>query len=378
MLPPVEGAVLQHNPDFAGLYKTLTGAFLNPDGSTKHDPAAKERNAVREVGLALPSATDYLIGYELTILQELKQHRKQAAKQHLLLQAISTVNPAPQEAKPAPSLSRRAKPPPSRNQVAELSPSLLDLLLLLPQFLGHPPPPLSPESTALLLTNPPFSDFPSLLPQLANLVSANLHSSAVHLARIANPATNPSFVHRTIPSLPSYTTTLTTSIASRQEALTRARLAAATALSTLLHHHAHALAQLLRSLEAKHGPIARSLEFRATEVALTAQRQEAEAQTALWLARRDTYTPEVKKALGNYAAHLRDAKGRLAEAVRTLRGELEGYGVGEGEGRGQGGERGRGVKPGKEKTMREMARVYREMERQVDDVRVDLERLGRA
>jgi hypothetical protein len=53
MLPPVEDAVLQHNPDFAALYKILTTALLNPDGSTKNDPAAKERNAVREVGVAL-------------------------------------------------------------------------------------------------------------------------------------------------------------------------------------------------------------------------------------------------------------------------------------------------------------------------------------
>ncbi|KAK0642915.1 hypothetical protein B0T16DRAFT_376397 [Cercophora newfieldiana] len=354
MLPPVEDAVLQHNPDFAALYKTLTTALLNPDGSTKHDPAAKGRNAVRE---------------------ELAQHRKEAAKKHLLIQAISTVNPTPQDAKPAPSLIRRTKPQPQlqRNQVAELPSPLLDLLLLLPPFLADPPPSLTPESTSLLLNSPPFSDFPSLLPQLATLVSTNLNTSAVHLARIANPATNPSFVHRTIPSLPDHIATLTTSIASRQEALTRGRLAAATSLSNLLHYHAQALAHLLRSLEAKHGPIARSLEFRATEVALTAQRQETEAQTALWQARRDTYTPEVSKALRNYAAHLRDARGRLGEAIRTLQGELEEYGVQEG-GSGREG----GGKPGKERTMREMARVYREMGRQVDEVKADLERLGKA
>jgi len=50
MLPPVEDAVLQHNPEFATLYKTLTTSLLNFDGSTKNDPAMKERNAVREVG----------------------------------------------------------------------------------------------------------------------------------------------------------------------------------------------------------------------------------------------------------------------------------------------------------------------------------------
>lgn len=49
MFPPVNDAVLQNNPDFAALYKTLTTVVLNPDGSTKNDAAAKERDAVQEV-----------------------------------------------------------------------------------------------------------------------------------------------------------------------------------------------------------------------------------------------------------------------------------------------------------------------------------------
>lgn len=51
MLPPVEEAVLQSNPEFAALYSTLTTAILNADGTTKDDKsqAARERDAVREV-----------------------------------------------------------------------------------------------------------------------------------------------------------------------------------------------------------------------------------------------------------------------------------------------------------------------------------------
>lgn len=49
MFPPIENAVLQSNPDFAALYGTLTTALLNGNGSTKDDPAAKERIAVQEV-----------------------------------------------------------------------------------------------------------------------------------------------------------------------------------------------------------------------------------------------------------------------------------------------------------------------------------------
>lgn len=49
MFPPVDDTALQNNPDFANLYKKLTHVVLNPDGSTKNDPAAKEREAVRQV-----------------------------------------------------------------------------------------------------------------------------------------------------------------------------------------------------------------------------------------------------------------------------------------------------------------------------------------
>jgi hypothetical protein len=50
MLPPVEQSVLENNPEFVALYSKLTTSLLNPDGSTKNDPAAKERRLVSEVG----------------------------------------------------------------------------------------------------------------------------------------------------------------------------------------------------------------------------------------------------------------------------------------------------------------------------------------
>lgn len=49
MFPPVEDSILQNNPDFTNLYNKLTNVVLNPDGSTKNDPRAKERATVREV-----------------------------------------------------------------------------------------------------------------------------------------------------------------------------------------------------------------------------------------------------------------------------------------------------------------------------------------
>jgi hypothetical protein len=69
MLPPVEQAVLENNPDFAVLYSKLTASVLNPDGSTKTDPAAKERRVVSEVrsrGAAIASAAIQITIAQLT------------------------------------------------------------------------------------------------------------------------------------------------------------------------------------------------------------------------------------------------------------------------------------------------------------------------
>jgi hypothetical protein len=96
---------------------------------------------------------------------------------------------------------------------------------------------------------------------------------------------------------------------------------------------------------------------------------------------REVYTPRAAAALGRYAAHLRDARARAREEIGGLEEELGRYGVvvdrdrdGDSDGT-RGRERGNEAK---ERTMREMARVYRDMERQIEEVRADLERLGRA
>lgn len=86
------------------------------------------------------------------------------------------------------------------------------------------------------------------------------------------------------------------------------------------------------------------------------------------MVRGEVYSPSAMRALEGYADHLRDARGRVGEDIRGLRDVLGSYGVRDGEGGDQ----------GMERTMREMARVYREMNRQVEEVRGDLVRLGRA
>ncbi|KAG6360709.1 hypothetical protein INS49_011774 [Diaporthe citri] len=340
MLPPVEEAVLQNNPEFAALYSTLTTAILNPDGTTKDDKShvAKERGAVRE---------------------ELDTHRLVSAKHHLLAQTVSSAV-APEPARSTAKSATKAVPRPS-----ELPEPLLDLLLLLPPLLTCPEEPAA-ETLQLLLANPPLSSLDELVPDLASLVSSNLQSSAVQISRAAFPATNPSFIHRQVPSLARRIAELSSDLQRQSDSLADARLSATGAVNQLLQKQTEILVLLIRSLEAKHGGIARSLEHRAADVSLEAQLGQANAETALWNVRKNVYSPEVREALENYSVHLRDGQLRLREAMRTAQVELQDYGVAVD---------GRAGDPRRERALREAARVHRETRRQIEDAQNDLSRL---
>ncbi|UNI19758.1 hypothetical protein JDV02_005918 [Purpureocillium takamizusanense] len=345
MLPPVDDQVLRDNPEFARLYSTLTNVVLNPDGTTKHDEGEKKREAVRK---------------------ELDEYRIVAVKQRLLTHAIATASPLDSRAPAARSISqpgqRRREGVTTGGGAAEVPERLVDLLLLLPQLLEADTT-LSSESIELLVSSPPLSELGSMMPDLAALVSSNLYSSALSLARLTHPTTNASYLHRHIASLPQDYAALCASLGKAVEDLAVARTRTLASLVELLHTYTQCLAHLVRSLEAKHGVVARSLELRATDVALQAQRVDADAQGALRSLMKEVYSPEAVGALRNYAAHLQDAELRTTDRLRNLQAELADYGVGT-----AGGE-------GKEKLMREMARVHGEMTRQIEEVQKDLERL---
>ena len=78
------------------------------------------------------------------------------------------------------------------------------------------------------------------------------------------------------------------------------------------------------------------------------------------------YTPEVVDALRRYKENLRDARDRLSDRKKQAERALWGYGVGRREGEG-----GRE----KEKIMKEIARVYGELSREVREVGRDVDRL---
>ncbi|KAK7752945.1 hypothetical protein SLS62_005104 [Diatrype stigma] len=398
MIPPIDEEILKNNPDFERVYKKVTGALLNPDASTKDDAVAKKREAVQ---------------------QELREHRLKATRRYILRHAIKTAalhssSPEPTSTTAAAgptttSASGRPQLPHRRTRSSSafsttttttssqqqqqpppppLPQELIDILLLLPPLLDSARD-LPPSSLALLLTTPPLSHLPTHFPHLLAHLSTTLTATATALARIAHPQTNTSYLHRTIPSLPSTTRALVTQLATtRQVTLRGARLRAATALShaTLDGGAREVLAQLLRRLETKHGPAARSTALRAERAALDAQAWNLAAQALRWDATATWYSPEARAALANYRRHLGGARMRMADAVRVREAELAEFGVrvGEGDDGDGNGDGGDGDADGdadadmshKEKTLREIARVYREMEGRMAEVQADLERLG--
>lgn len=133
---------------------------------------------------------------------------------------------------------------------------------------------------------------------------------------------------------------------------------------------------LVRALEAKHGPVAYSTELRASEANLEAQLWAVSLQLFLWETQSRIYPPESQVALKNYRRHLRDAQMQLANKMRTREQELSDYGVFVG-----GDDGGLGIGRGneaKERTMREMSRVWKEMEGRLADIQRDLARLDRS
>ncbi|EHK45491.1 hypothetical protein TRIATDRAFT_138671 [Trichoderma atroviride IMI 206040] len=310
MFPPVEQKILQSNPEFAKLYRVITTAILNPDGSTKDDDEAKDRAVVQK---------------------SLDKHRQKAAKHYLLERAIATATPP--EPKPSSSstastrlsrASERLQQKQSQSSAEATPEALLELILILPSFLDTVDT-LPHDSIALLLSGPPLSDFEALLPDLADLISSNLHASALGLARLAHPATNPSYLHRYVASLPKDFVNLNAGLAAAEETLKAARIRTITSLTNLLQLFSECLTCLVRTLEAKHGVIARSLELRASDISLDAQRAEKQAEQTMLKLRKEVYTAESISALQHYVTHLKDANTRVAEKVRDLQVDLEAY-----------------------------------------------------
>jgi hypothetical protein len=137
--------------------------------------------------------------------------------------------------------------------------------------------------------------------------------------------------------------------------------------TTLLGIYHLATVLIIQILEQnKHGSIARHIKTKTEYLSLSAQQIALEVKEKKVRGERMVYTDEVKGALGSYMDNLRSGRERLSERRREAERALWGYGVGRQED---------GGTAGKEKMMREIARVYGELGKEVREVGRDIERL---
>ncbi|OBT69629.1 hypothetical protein VE03_00733 [Pseudogymnoascus sp. 23342-1-I1] len=325
MIPPIDSAVLAANPKFAQLHKTLRTKLLDPDGGTRNHPARGERDGVSS---------------------ELKDLRLKATRARILrtaLEELPLTSPAPPSTKT--SSTRQSAP------AAEipLPAALTELIILLTLSLHSPTPIALPA-------------LPDNLPTIGALLSTHLTTHALPLARLMNPHTNPSFLHRSIPTLPS-------SILALREQITTLRLYLATNRTTLtdvavklLGIYTAQSASTIRILEqTTHGALSRHARAHAEMLAASCATTALEAEQKRRVGEGLVYGPEAVRALGVYREHLRDGRVRMEGRKGGAERELGRYG--------------QGGKEGKERVMREIARVWGEMEGEVEEVRGDIGRL---
>ncbi|TVY59607.1 Uncharacterized protein LSUE1_G007271, partial [Lachnellula suecica] len=202
------------------------------------------------------------------------------------------------------------------------------------------------------------------LPAISALISAHLQAQALALSRILSPSTNASYLHRTIPKLTPSIHTLLTTNRQKKAALYAARQNLAVLAVRLLQAYQAATGFTVKVLETtKHGSLSleRHYEVRMRYLAQTMEKVRLEALEKRGRGERMVYTDSVKAALGEYKLHLRDARERLRERKGGAERVLWGYGVGR--------------EDSKEKVMREIARVYGELVREIGDVGRDVGRL---
>lgn len=156
----------------------------------------------------------------------------------------------------------------------------------------------------------------------------------------------------------------------------------------------------MRALEGRHGTVARGTEARVSEVVLRARLGEADAEMALWLARRGILfgggsggnaaaMAEVEatgRALRKYRAELTVRRREADAEVVRLKELLREYGVVVDGAPSRIGvplpQGGRDTNPAaamgsRERTMREMARVKRDLQQRIREARADVDQLTR-
>ncbi|GKZ79953.1 hypothetical protein AnigIFM56816_004162 [Aspergillus niger] len=352
MIPPCDPVILENNPQFKRLYTHLTTTLLNPDGSTRAQDAQPARQAV---------------------VEEVKACRIRDAKKQIKKQALRRLAFDPDS----------GLPDDCRDPVAiitlylESSPDLLKL----------DDDPSDAATDAQLLLAPDIDEFYSNLPLLANPLSNVLSQTLNDIRTIANVGSSNSSDSGSTsrPNEPPRTTrarnrqamlrsiaqvSLASQLGDRIRALRQiqltelpaARTRMAATAAEVLATRAAVLERTVMLLErAKHGAMARAAKAKADHLVAVAQGIEGKLNVTKLEILATIHTPEVVDALRSYYQHLRETRERLEERRAMALDELKSYEDSiDGAGRGP---------------MKELARQYGSLIQEVEDVRMEIERL---
>lgn len=192
-----------------------------------------------------------------------------------------------------------------------------------------------------------------------------VHTNLLSLLRLLHPTTNPSYLHRQIAPLPATLHALAQRPSLGRANLHASHLALLTLTTNLLSSLNSVTLQTITLLETtKHSFFFRHITSYSAYLSLLSQFVALELREKYYRGERMVYTDDVKRALGNYKQEVRMGRERLKERKREREKALRGYGV--------------GTEEVKEKQMKEIARVYGEMEREIEEVGRDVRRLNGA
>ncbi|KAJ5720772.1 uncharacterized protein N7483_008706 [Penicillium malachiteum] len=386
MIPPCDPSILDHNPQFQRLYENLTSNLLNPDGSTRAqvDPA---RRAIEE---------------ELKTCQ--MKTAKKRIKERTLKQLAFAAN-------------------------SELQEECHDNLAIISIYLETPCAAIEPETCAqsnpitsqedgpkqddaLTLLSQDFETFYSSIPkfilQFSNILSTSIHDlrsiASVPTDPLAAVAESEATVSRTLPGLTRSTSNHYSRTRARDRRV-RTSMAPLPPLASQLRDRVHVLRRiqvsdlpsarrqmtvtaaevlavrtqiLERAVEilerAKHGALARATRAKAEHLAIVSQGVESKLEVTKLEIAAKLYTPETLSALTRYKQHLSETRVRLDERREMAIEELKRYGgADDGSADSTDVERNRDVESG---TLAEIARRYGVLAKEVEDVKMEIARLG--
>lgn len=371
MLPPPPTAVLDANPHCANLYKHLTEHILCHDGSTKIKSAE----------------------YDAT-QQHLRQARREAAREAILLQALEEVALQTDVVKtPTQRIATTGVDDESNeaseggNGIFKLPPELQELVLNVVTYLSATldpatSPNLPPDTDELMSDE--LEVFQQSLPQISAALNHYLVSTHATLETTANtlfsPPASSSERSRSQPSLDDLIQTQTTSSTTRQQTTLPSTLAIT--LSTLLSaltSHTNVLHSQIRHLELHtHGTQSRYLTSRATYLAAVSREIELKARITRLereksLLSDETLMDRVEEEARSLAREERRLERLEGELVGVL-GEYEAAGAEAVARTGRSKEVDIGDRAG-EDVFRVFGERYAEIEKEAEEVKRDIERL---